>query len=59
MAIVAAAGVVGAVAGARTALIMDETLLRRIFAVVLVIIAVRMAVRAVSLFRASRAIDGG
>jgi uncharacterized membrane protein YfcA len=59
MAIVAAAGVVGAVAGARTALIMDETLLRRIFAVVLVIIAVRMAVRAVSLFRASRAVDGG
>lgn len=59
MVIVASAGVVGAVAGARTALVMDEAVLRRIFAVVLVIIAVRMALRAVTLFKASRAVDGG
>lgn len=58
MAIVAASGVVGAVAGARTALIMDEELLRRIFAVVLVVIAVRMGLRSVSLYRSSRTVDG-
>jgi uncharacterized protein len=59
MVIVAASGVVGAVAGARTALVMNEDVLRRIFAVVLAIIAVRMALRSLSLYRESRAIDGG
>jgi hypothetical protein len=59
MVIVAASGVVGAVAGARTALVMNEDVLRRIFAVVLAIIAVRMALRSLGLYRESRAIDGG
>ncbi len=59
MAMLAASGVFGAIAGARTALLMDEAMLRRIFAVVLIAIAVRMAFRSVSLFRISRSVDGG
>ncbi len=59
MVFVASAGIVGAVVGAKTALVLDEAVLRRIFAVVLVLIAVRMGLRSVSLYRESRALDGG
>lgn len=59
MIIVATAGIVGAVAGAKTALVLDEAVLRRIFAVVLVILAVRMGMRSYTLFKASRSVDGG
>lgn len=53
------AGVLGAVGGARLALRLDDALLRRFFAIVLVFIAVRMALRARSLFVASRAVNRG
>lgn len=53
------AGIVGAVGGARLALRLDDAILRRFFAVVLIFIAIRMALRARSLFGASRPIDGG
>lgn len=59
MVFVASAGIVGAVVGAKTALVLDEAVLRRIFAVVLVLIAVRMGLRSLSLYRESRALDGG
>lgn len=58
-----AAGVVGAVAGANTALILEEDVLRRLFAILLVIVAVRMALRARTLRAdvraASAGVDGG
>ncbi len=57
MIIVATAGVVGAVLGAKTALVLDEEVLRRIFAVVLVFIAARMGLRSVRLYRTSRTLD--
>lgn len=44
-------GVVGAVAGARTALVLDEDVLRRLFAILLVVVATRMAFKARSLHR--------
>jgi len=53
-----AAGILGAIAGARVALIADEQVLRRMFAVVLVVVAVRMALRTRQLYR-SRTLDGG
>lgn len=53
-----AAGIFGAIGGARVALLLDDQILRRIFAVVVVVIAVRMGVRARSLFVASRPVDG-
>jgi len=52
------AGIVGAVGGARLALRLDDAILRRFFAVVLIFIAIRMALRARSLFGTSRAING-
>jgi len=59
MALIAAGGVLGAVAGARTALVLDEKLLKRIFAVVLFAIAMSMAWRCIRLLRGSRTPDGG
>ncbi len=53
------AGIVGAVGGARLALLLDDAILRRFFAVVLFFIAIRMALRSRSLFGASRLIDRG
>jgi uncharacterized membrane protein YfcA len=52
--VVAAAGVFAAFAGAMSAQRMDEELLRRIFAFVLVILAVRMSLRTYRLWRESR-----
>lgn len=48
-AITGAAGVVGALVGSRVAYTLDEEVLQRIFAVVLVLLALRMAHRAWSL----------
>jgi len=48
--VLGAAGIVGAVGGARLALVLDESILRRLFAVMLVIVAVRMAFKARSLY---------
>lgn len=45
-AITGGAGIVGALLGSRVAYLLDEEVLRRIFAVVLVILAARMAHRA-------------
>ena len=52
------AGVGGAVLGSLLAFELDETVLRRIFAVVLVILAIRMFIRAVRLRQAESATDG-
>ncbi|MCZ7532871.1 MAG: sulfite exporter TauE/SafE family protein [Acidimicrobiia bacterium] len=59
MAWVGIAGIIGAVGGARLALRLDDAILRRFFAVVLIFIAIRMALRARSLFGTSRPINGG
>lgn len=53
-----AAGVIGAIAGARVALVADEAVLRRVFAVVLIVITVRMALRTRQLYQ-SRTVDRG
>jgi uncharacterized membrane protein YfcA len=53
------AGVGGAILGSLLAFELDEQVLRRVFAVVLVILAVRMAIRAVRLRQAASATDGG
>lgn len=50
VATLSAGGVVGAVAGARTALVLEEDVLRRLFAVLLIVVAARMAFRARSLY---------
>jgi len=47
----AIAGVVGGVIGARIALTLDDSLLRRLFAVFLIVMAARMAWRTVALVR--------
>ena len=52
------AGVGGAVLGSLLAFELDEEVLRRIFAVVLVLLAVRMLIRAVRLRQAESATDG-
>lgn len=52
-------GLVAAFMGARLAISLDEAVLRRVFAVVLALLALRMAMRAVSLRRASTSLDGG
>jgi uncharacterized membrane protein YfcA len=52
------AGVIGAVLGSRLAFELDEQVLRRIFAVVLVLLAVRMLLRAVRLRQQESAPDG-
>jgi uncharacterized membrane protein YfcA len=54
VAVVATGGVFAAFAGANAAQRMDEDLLRRIFAIVLVILAVRMGLRTYRLWRESR-----
>ena len=54
VAVVATGGVFAAFAGAMSAQRMDEELLRRIFAFVLVILAVRMALRTHRLWRESQ-----
>lgn len=57
-AITGAAGIVGALAGSRLAYQLDEDVLRRIFAVVLVILSLRMLYRAVKLRQESITSDG-
>jgi hypothetical protein len=52
----AAAGVVGAIVGAKTALVIDEDVLRRIFAIILIVITARMGLRTRLLYRL-RAVD--
>lgn len=52
-------GVLAAFAGANLAITMDEGVLRRAFAIVLALLAVRMARRAVALRNASAPVDGG
>jgi uncharacterized membrane protein YfcA len=54
VAVVATGGVFAAIAGANLAQSMDEAVLRQIFAVVLVILAVRMGLRTYNLWRAFR-----
>ena len=54
VAVVATGGVFAAFAGAMSAQRMDEELLRRIFAVVLLILAVRMGLRTYRLWRESQ-----
>jgi uncharacterized membrane protein YfcA len=49
VAIVGTVGVAGAIGGARVALILDEEVLRRLFSVILIVVAVRMGLRARSL----------
>jgi len=58
-AVVAAAGVVGAAGGALLAQSADGDTLRRIFAIVLALLAVRMGMRTFSLWRVSRTVDTG
>ncbi len=52
----AAAGVLGAIAGARVALSVDEETLQRVFAVMLIVVAARMGLRTITLFR-KRSVD--
>lgn len=52
--VVAAGGVVAALGGAKLAQSMDEDVLRRVFAVVLVILAIRMGLRTYQLGQQSR-----
>ncbi len=59
VAVVGSAGIIGALSGARLALSVDEALLRRVFAVVLVLLAVRMANRTWKLWKASLTLDAG
>jgi len=53
------AGIVGAIGGSQLAYQLDEEVLRKVFAVVLVILAVRMLYRAIKLRNESVAPDGG
>ena len=55
VAIVGIVGVGGAIGGARLALVLDESVLRRLFSVILIVVAVRMALRARSLLTVLRA----
>lgn len=57
--IVAVAGVAGAIGGAKLALVLEEDVLRRLLAIVLVFVAVRMALKAKSLRLASLPVDTG
>ena len=54
-----AAGIIGALAGSAFAYQLDEEVLRKVFAIVLVILAIRMLYKAINLQRASVAPDGG
>ncbi|GMQ98766.1 MAG: hypothetical protein BMS9Abin17_1294 [Acidimicrobiia bacterium] len=57
--VVAAAGVFGAAGGALLAQSADGDTLRKVFAIVLALLALRMGTRTFSLWRASRTIDTG
>jgi hypothetical protein len=57
VAIVGLAGVAGAIGGARLALILDEDVLRRLFALVLIFVSMRMALKARALRAAIGATD--
>jgi len=57
--IIGAVGTVGAVGGALLAQTTNEDLLRTMFAIVLAVFAVRMGLRTVTLWRASRITDPG
>jgi len=59
VAVVGSAGIIGALAGVRLALSVDEALLRRVFAVVLVLLAIRMVGRTWKLWKASQSVDAG
>lgn len=48
-----AAGILGGLIGARTALAIEGELLRRLFAIVLLVISVRLAIRSWHLYRGS------
>lgn len=56
--VTAGVGVLAAVAGANLAIRMDEAILRKAFAIVLALLAIRMARRAVALRNASAPLDG-
>lgn len=56
-AVVGTAGVVGAVVGVNVSLAMEPDLLRRLFALLLAAISIRMAIRAKALHAASRSLD--
>jgi hypothetical protein len=56
-ALVGAAGVIGAVAGVNVSLAMEPDLLRRLFAILLAALSIRMALRAKRLHTESRALD--
>jgi uncharacterized membrane protein YfcA len=58
-AVVGVAGVIGAVAGVNAGLAMDPDLLRRLFAILLAALSIRMALRAKQLHAASRTLDRG
>ncbi len=57
VAVVGTGGILGALAGATLAQTLDEAVLRRVFAIVLIILAVRMARRAWTVKRASALTD--
>jgi uncharacterized protein len=59
VAVVGAGGIFGALGGASLAQNLDEAVLRRIFAIVLIILAIRMAGRAWTVRKASAAVDTG
>lgn len=58
-ALVGVAGVIGAVGGVNVALAMEPDLLRRLFALLLAALSIRMALRARRLYTTSRALDRG
>jgi uncharacterized membrane protein YfcA len=58
-AVVGVAGVVGAVVGVTVGLSLDPELLKRLFAILLGLLSIRMALRAKRLHSASRTLDWG
>jgi uncharacterized membrane protein YfcA len=56
-ALVGVAGIFGAVAGVNVALAMEPDLLRRLFAILLAALSIRMAMRAKGLYAESRTLD--
>ena len=56
-ALVGFAGVIGAIAGVNVALAMEPDLLRRLFAILLAALSIRMALRARRLYTTSRTLD--
>ena len=59
VAVVGTGGIIGALIGANFAQTLDEAVLRRVFAIVLIILAVRMARRAWTVWSTSQSIDTG